>query len=139
MNRLLAKLGEIGELRRMVAKKRETVRYYEAMSLAVPGLAYGEDVLHGERSTKAPFEKWVLKALDLEREIEGDEARLGAMMDEAVSMLEGVVDLRYRSVVLFRDVMGLAYPEVAERMSVARSTAYRLHSEAMERLEAGIL
>lgn len=136
MKGLIKILGEIKELRRRIRGELETIRYYDAMASLIPGPVYGEENIHRERSTKAPFEKWIGKKLDMERKVEEDERKLKALIDEATTMLEGIDDLRYRYIVLYRDVLGLDYLETSKRMKIARSTAYRFHAEAIAYIES---
>ena len=136
MRRLLTVLSEIKELRRRIKGELEMVSYYDAMANLIPGPVYGEENIHRERSTKAPFEKWIGKKLDMEMKIKEDEIKLKALIDEATTMLEGIGDVRYRYIVLYRDVLGLDYHETSKRMKIARSTAYRFHAEAIAHIES---
>lgn len=136
MKGLLKILGEIKELRRGIRGELETIRYYDAMANLIPGPVYGEENIHHERSARAPFEKWIGKKLDMEMKIKEDETRLKSLIDEATTMLEGIDDLRYRYIVLYRDVLGLDYLETSKRMKIARSTAYRFHAEAIAYIES---
>ena len=122
MKELIKILCEIKELRRRIKCELEMVRYYDAMASLIPGPVYGEENIHHERSTRAPFEKWIGKKLDMERKVEEDEIRLKALIDEAT--------------VLYRDVLGLDYLETSKRMKIARSTAYRFHAEAIAYIES---
>ena len=136
MKKLLKILGEIKEFRRRIEGELEMVHYYDAMASLIPGPVYGEENIHRERSTKAPFEKWIGKKLDMEMKIKEDETKLKALIDEATTMLEGIGDVRYRYIVLYRDVLGLDYHEASKRMKIARSTAYRFHAEAIAHIES---
>lgn len=136
MKELIKILGEIKELRRRIKCELEMVRYYDAMASLIPGPVYGEENIHHERSTRAPFEKWIGKKLDMEMQIKEDEMKLKALIDEATIMLEGIGDLRYRCILLYRDVLGLDYSETSKRMEIARSTAYRFHAEAIAHIES---
>lgn len=136
MKRLLKILGEIKDLRRRIKGELEMVSYYDAMASLIPGPVYGEENVNHERSNKAPFEKWIGKKLDMERKVEEDETKLKALIDEATIMLEGIGDLRYRYILLYRDVLGLDYSETSKRMEIARSTAYRFHAEAIAHIES---
>ena len=136
MKELIKILCEIKELRRRIKCELEMVRYYDAMASLIPGPVYGEENIHHERSTRAPFEKWIGKKLDMERQVEEDEIRLKALIDEATMMLEGIGDIRYRYILLYRDVLGLDYLETSKRMEIARSTAYRFHAEAIAHIES---
>lgn len=129
-------LNDIKELRRRIRGELEMVRYYDAMAILIPGPVYGEENIHHERSTRAPFEKWIGKKLDMERKVEEDETKLKTLIDEATTMLERIDDLRYRYIVLYRDVLGLDYLETSKRMKIARSTAYRFHAEAIAHIES---
>ena len=131
MKRLTKILGEIKELRRRIKCELEMVRYYDAMSNLIPGPVYGEENIHHEKSTRAPFEKWIEKKLDMETKIKEDETKLKSLTDEATTMLEGIGDIRYRYILLYRDVLGLDYLETSKRMKIAKSTAYRFHAEAI--------
>ena len=136
MKRLLKILGEIKDLRRRIKGELEMVRYYDVMANLIPGPVYGEENINHERSTRAPFEKWIGKKLDMERKVEEDEIRLKALIDEATMMLDGIGDIRYRYILLYRDVLGLDYLETSKRMEIARSTAYRFHAEAIAHIES---
>lgn len=136
MKELIKILCEIKELRRRIKGELEMVRYYDVMANIIPGPVYGKENIHHERSARAPFEKWIGKKLDMEMKIKEDESKLKALIGEATVMLEEVGDIRYRYIVLYRDVLGLDYLETSKRMKIARSTAYRFHAEAIAYIES---
>ena len=94
-----------------------------------------EEKLHTQPSGKAPFEKWVLKQLDLEKDVrilqEEFEIKSIRAAEAITSILE---DEQVLKAILYREVSFMKYTEIAEKMGVSKSYVYRLHDSGMDEI-----
>ena len=80
-------LDEIKDLSNKIHQDRGLLKFYQRQADAIPGPIYGEKI-HTQPSGKAPFEKWVIKALDKEKEIKEEEDALSDLKLKATNALE---------------------------------------------------
>ena len=97
----------------------------------IPGPIYGEKI-HTQPSGKAPFEKWVIKALDKEREIKEEEDVLADLKLKATNALEKLENKDMALAIMYRYISFMTYDEIMSAMYFSRSSLYRLLNEAEE-------
>ena len=110
-------LDEIKDLSNKIHQDRGLLKFYKRQADMIPGPIYGEK-MHTQPSGKAPFEKWVIKALDKEKEIKEEEDTLA--------------DLDMALAIMYRHISFMTYDEIMSAMYVSRSSLYRLLNEAEE-------
>ena len=102
----------------------------------IPGPMLGEEKIQTQPSGKAPFEKWVIKQLDLEKEVKELQGEFEALSikitDEITSLIDDEQEIR---AVLYREVSFMKYTDIAEKMKISKSYVYRLHDAGMEKLK----
>ena len=122
-------LDEIRELSDKIHQDYGLLQFYRRQSNAISGPVYGERI-HTQPSGKAPFEKWVLKALDKEMEIKDEEAKLDDLKLKATNSLEKLEDKEMALAIMYRHISFMTYDEIMGAMHLSRSSVYRLLDEA---------
>lgn len=127
---------EIGDLRKQIRHLDNQIDYCKEQAMKIPGPVWGEEKLHTQPSGKAPFEKWVLKQLDLEKEKSEIEAKLEEKRLSLTEYLSSIIkDENTLKVILYREVSFLTFEKISEKMKISRSYIYRLHKAGLEELE----
>lgn len=127
-------LEGIGELTDRIRHDRALLRYYRSEAGKIPGPVYGERP-HTQPSGRAPFEKWVNKALDKENEIAAEEKELEDMKVRAATAIEGFEDRDMGMAVIYRFLSLMTYDEIMSAMHLSRSSVYRLLDDAKPVIE----
>lgn len=133
--KLKALLSEIRELGDRLHQDYGLLKFYRRQSYAISSPRYGEKI-HTEPSGKAPFEKWVLKELDKEREIKEEEDRLSELKLRATNALEKLENKDMALAIMYRHISLMTYDEIMSAMSLSRSSLYRLLNEAEPVIES---
>ena len=132
---IIDQLEELRGLRAKITRLEGQIEYCKEQSMKIPGPVWGEEKLHTKPSGKAPFEKWVLKQLDFEKDVrelqEEFEAKSIKATEDITSILE---DEQILKAVLYREVSFMKYTEIAEKMKVSKSYIYRLHDAGMDEI-----
>ena len=132
---IINQLEELRALRAKITRLEGQIEYCKEQSMKIPGPVWGEEKLHTQPSGKAPFEKWVLKQLDLEKDVrilqEEFEIKSIRAAEAITSILE---DEQVLKAILYREVSFMKYTEIAEKMGVSKSYVYRLHDSGMDEI-----
>lgn len=127
-------LDEIRDLSEKIHNDYNLLRFYKSQENVIPGPVYGEKI-HTQPSGKAPFEKWVLKALDKEMEIKDESARLDELKLKATNTLEKLENQEMALAIMYRHISFMTYDEIMSTMHLSRSSVYRLLDDAKETME----
>ena len=132
---IINELSELRALRAKIMQLEGRIEYCKEQSMMIPGPMWGEEKIQIQPSGKAPFEKWVIKQLDLEREVKKLQAEFEALSikitDEITSLIDDEQEIR---AVLYREVSFMKYTDIAEKMKISKSYVYRLHDAGMEKI-----
>ena len=132
---IINQLEELRALRAKITRLEGQIEYCKEQSMKIPGPVWGEEKLHTQPSGKAPFEKWVLKQLDFEKDLRSLQEEFEAKSIKATEAITSVLeDEQVLKVVLYREVSFMKYTEIAEKMRVSKSYIYRLHDAGMEEI-----
>jgi len=132
---IINQLEELRALRAKITRLEGQIEYCKEQSMKIPGPVWGEEKLHTQPSGKAPFEKWVLKQLDFEKDGRSLQEEFEAKSIKATEAITSVLeDEQVLKVVLYREVSFMKYTEIAEKMRVSKSYIYRLHDAGMEEI-----
>ena len=126
LKRLLDEIRELGD---RIHQDYGLLGFYRRQSNAVSSPVYGERT-RTQPSGKAPFEKWVLKALDKELEIKEEESRLDDLKLKATNSLEKLENKEMALAIMYRHISFMTYDEIMGAMHLSRSSVYRLLDEA---------
>lgn len=133
---IINELSELSALRAKIKQLEGRIEYCKEQSMMIPGPMWDEEKIHTQPSGKAPFEKWVIKQLDLEREVKELQGEFEALSikitDEITSLIDDEQEIR---AVLYREVSFMKYTDIAEKMKISKSYVYRLHDAGMEKLK----
>ena len=132
---IINQLEELRALRRKITRLEGQIEYCKEQSMKIPGPVWGEEKLHTQPSGKAPFEKWVLKQLDLEKDVRILQEEFEAKSIKATEAITSIIDdEQVLKAILYREVSFMKYTEIAEKMGVSKSYVYRLHDSGMEEI-----
>ena len=133
---IINELSELSALRAKIKQLEGRIEYCKEQSMMIPGPMKKKEKIHTQPSGKAPFEKWVIKQLDLEREVKELQGEFEALSikitDEITSLIDDEQEIR---AVLYREVSFMKYTDIAEKMKISKSYVYRLHDAGMEKLK----
>ena len=128
-------LDEIRELSDKIHQDYGLLEFYRRQSNAISSPVYGERI-HTQPRGKAPFEKWVLKALDKEMEIKDEEAKLDDLKLKATNSLEKLEDKEMALAIMYRHISFMPYDEIMCAMHLSRSSVYRLLDDAKPAIDS---
>lgn len=132
---IINELSELSALRAKIKQLEGRIEYCKEQSMMIPGPMWGEEKIHTQPSGKAPFEKWVIKQLDLEKEVKELQEEFEAKSIKAAEAITSILeDGQVLKAVLYREVSFMKYTEIAEKMGVSKSYIYRLHDAGMEEI-----
>ena len=132
---IINQLEELKTLRAKIVRLEGQIEYCKEQSMKIPGPVWGEEKLHAQPSGKAPFEKWIFKQLDFEKEVKELQEEFEAKSIKAAEAITSVLeDGQVLKAVLYREVSFMKYTEIAEKMGVSKSYIYRLHDAGMEEI-----
>lgn len=109
---------------------------YDRLAMTIPGPAYGKDVIHGPNvNTSAPFEKWVLKKLDVDLEIEELRRQLPIVREETIDLISTLENKDWQRILIYRYLDWLTWEEISSKLYCSTRTIRRWHEEAIKALE----
>jgi hypothetical protein len=115
-----------------IQKLQALVDEYIRLANEVPGIQFDAIRVDGGKNLKAPFEKWILKALDYELEIKDMEKNLPIIKADILKTIEKLKDFEMERVLILRYIDWLTWNQIAARMYVSISTLKRLHKIAID-------
>jgi DNA-directed RNA polymerase specialized sigma24 family protein len=118
-----------------IQKLQALVDEYIRLANQVPGIQFDAIRVDGGKSLKAPFEKWILKALDYELEIKDMEANLPTIKADILKTIEQLKDSEKERVLILRYIDWLTWNQIADEMYISRSTVKRWHLNALSLLK----
>jgi RNA polymerase sigma factor (sigma-70 family) len=118
-----------------IQKQQALVDEYIRLANQVPGIQFDKIRVDGGKNLKAPFEKWILKALDYELEIKDMEANLPTIKADILKTIEQLKDSEKERVLILRYIDWLTWNQIADEMYISRSTVKRWHLNALSLLK----
>lgn len=128
-------LQQMQSIRKRIDNKRLQIELYREMADAPAGVRYDKVGGSAQRSTEAPFMKWLYLIDEKEHEIAELQKRLDEIERTAVAAINRLEREDYRTVLTLRYLQGAAWEDIAQRIYVSNRTVYRWHYEALELLE----
>lgn len=109
---------------------------YDRLALTIPGPVYGKEVIHSpNRNTSAPFEKWVLKKLDIDLQIEEMKKQLPIVREETINLISSLDDEEGQRILIYRYLDWASWPDISKRTFMSIRTVRRKHDMALCELE----
>lgn len=109
---------------------------YDRLANTIPGPMYGNEAVHGSsRNLEAPFEKWVLKKLDVDLEIEELRRQLPIVREETIDLISTLENKDWQRILIYRYLDWLTWEEISSKLYCSTRTIRRWHEEAIKALE----
>ena len=129
-------LTQLFNLDRRIYLMKLEAEEYRRLADSLPGQTFDKPyVKNGTPNTKAPFEKWLLKALDKEKEIEELTEKMKVLTEDIANSIDLVENLDYRVLLKLRYINQMVMTDIAEKMHISIPTAKRWQREALEVVE----
>ncbi|MCB9196558.1 MAG: hypothetical protein H6598_10065 [Flavobacteriales bacterium] len=119
---------KIKELQQMVAE-------YIRLANSIPGINFDQVRIDGTKSLQAPFEKWIIRALDDEAEIEELKRTLPIIKGEIIAAIDTIEGKELKKLLIYRYIDCISWQEIAEKLFVSYSTLKRWHIKALNLLK----
>ncbi len=111
------------------------VEEYHRLAKSIPGQDFSHERVDGTRSFAAPFEKWIYKAIDKEREIKQRMEELVKLKSEVMSVIDTIENDNYRLVLKLRYIDSLQWNEIASKIYASDKTVRRWHNAAIAEIK----
>jgi len=118
-----------------IKELEEIVAEYIRLANSIPGINFDQVRIDGTKSLQAPFEKWIIKALDEEAEIDRLKKELPKIKIEIMNLIDSVEDYDLKKVLIYRYIDWYSWNEIAAKMSYSYSTARRLHDKGTKAIK----
>ncbi len=122
-----------------ITKLQQIVDEYIRLANSIPGINFDAIRVDGTKSLQAPFEKWILRALNDEVVIEELKRELPIIKGEIIAAIDEVEDDELRKVLIYRYLDWNNWNEIAEKLCYSYSTARRLHDKAILMVKSNLL
>lgn len=117
-----------------ILKLQQIVAEYLRLANTIPGVNLDQIRVDGTRRLDAPFEKWILKALDDELLIEELKRQLPLIKCEIISLIDELEDKEYKMILIHRYIDWLSWTEISEKLYYSSSKIRRMHDKALEEI-----
>jgi len=134
-------LGRYHQTKVKIDKLQGLVDVYIRLANEIPGVKFDQIRVDGGKNLKAPFEKWILKALEYEAQIDDMKRTLPTLKEEMLTLIEKLEDENQRKVLILRYVDWRTWNEIAEILYISLATAKRWHIIALSyvNIEASVV
>jgi DNA-directed RNA polymerase specialized sigma subunit len=117
-----------------ILKLQQIVAEYLRLANTIPGVNLDQIRVDGTRRLDAPFEKWILKALDDELTIEELKKQLPLIKCEIISLIDELEDKEYKMILIHRYIDWLSWTEISQKLYYSSSKIRRMHDKALEEI-----
>jgi DNA-directed RNA polymerase specialized sigma subunit len=114
-----------------INKLQQMVDEYIRLANSIPGINFDAIRVDGTKSLQAPFEKWILRALNDEAVISELKRKLPIIKGEIIAAIDELEDKELRKLLIYRYLDWSSWQEMADKMFVSISTLKRWHKEAL--------
>lgn len=118
-----------------IKKLQQMVDEYIRLANSIPGINFDAIRVDGTKSLQAPFEKWILRALNDEAVIIELKRILPIIKGEIIAVIDELEDKELRKLLIYRYLDWSSWQEIADKMFVSISTIKRWHKTALELLK----
>jgi DNA-directed RNA polymerase specialized sigma24 family protein len=128
-------LGRYYKTKQKIQSLQSLVDEYIRLANEIPGIQFDAIRVDGTRNLKAPFEKWILKALDYEDDILEMKRLLPTYEKEIFEAIDLIEEDNYKKLLIYRYIDNLSWQEISNRLFISRSTVKRWHLKALSLLK----
>jgi len=115
-----------------INKLQQMVDEYIRLANSIPGINFDAIRVDGTKSLHAPFEKWILRALNDEAVIIELKRKLPIIKGEIIAVIDELEDKELRKLLIYRYLDWSSWQEIADKMFVSISTLKRWHKIALQ-------
>ena len=124
-------LSRYHETKVKIEKLEQIVAEYIRLANSIPGINFDQVRIDGTKSLQAPFEKWILRALDDELVIKELKKELPSIKGEIITTIESLHDTDCKRVLIHRYIDWLSWSEISKVMYFSTASIRRLHDKAL--------
>jgi len=115
----------------MIEKLQGLVEVYIRLANEIPGIQFDQIRVDGGKNLKAPFEKWIIKALEYEALIDDMKRSLPNIKEEILTVIDMLEDENHKKVLILRYIDWRTWNEIAEILYISLATVKRWHTNAL--------
>ncbi len=128
-------LSRYYKTKQKIQSLQSLVDEYIRLANKIPGIQFDAIRVDGTRNLKAPFEKWILKALDYEDDILEMKRLLPTYEKEIFEAIDLIEEDNYKKLLIYRYIDNLSWQDISNRLFISRSTVKRWHLKALSLLK----
>jgi hypothetical protein len=127
-------LSRYHETEQKIQKLQQIVAEYLRLANTIPGVNLDQIRVDGTRKLDAPFEKWILRALDDALLIEKLKKQLPIIKCEIMYLIDEFEDKQHKMILIHKYIDWLSWKEIQDKLYISRATANRWHNQAFKEL-----
>lgn len=127
-------LEQVYDMKNHIKRLNQELDSYRELASSMPGCNLDERI-NKQRSTEAPFVKYIYKIMDLEDEIKTETGRLEIMKLEIGHQINMLEDTNERLVLRYRYLVCMPWNEIADRLHYSIRYVYKIHGRALQHFE----
>lgn len=127
-------LKQAYRLNELINSDLEELQNLRNLSRSVSAPVIGEKVSR-TKSTDSPFEKYVIKIVDLEKQIQQEVERFVKLKTDIREAINQIEDMDEKLLLRYRYINFLHWEEICVNLNVSMRTVHRLHSLALQHLK----
>ena len=108
-------LSRYHETKVKIEKLEQIVAEYIRLANSIPGINFDQVRIDGTKSLQAPFEKWIIRALDDEILIESLKKELPKIKCEILASIDGLDVEVQRKLLILRYIVCRSWKEIADK------------------------
>ena len=128
-------LSQVRNMEEKIAKMKIDIEEYRRLAWSVPGCDYDSIKVDCTRDNEAPFKKWIIKAADLERDLNYLEKKYIEVRNEVITTIDSLQESDLRRVLLYKYINGMSWTKMANKMFSSISSVKRWHKKALDVLD----
>src|SRR5690554_1808922 len=109
-------LSRYHETKVKIKELEQIVTEYIRLANSIPGINFDQVRIDGTKSLQAPFEKWIIRALDDEAEIEELKRTLPIIKGEIICRIDLLENKELRRMLILRYIDNYNWMEISELM-----------------------
>lgn len=127
-------LSRFHNLQEKIEKKKAYIEFCEERATSISSPVLSDMPRSPNRSTEAPFVKWIYKKLDAEDELKDLESKLEVVRTEIETAISKLENEELEQVLLYHYIDWYSWTVIESKMFLSKSSLIRLHREALEKL-----
>lgn len=127
-------LKQTYRLNELITSDLEELQNLRDLSRSVSSPVIGEKVSR-TKSSDPPFEKYVIKIVDLEKQIQQEVERFVKLKTDIREAINQMEDMDEKLLLRYRYINFLHWEEICVNLNVSMRTVHRLHSLALQHLK----